>query len=169
MTSYSNWFIRARLKTRQLLLLQVLAEEGNRSDSRTALLAAVEHLSNTVDPDHPSLKLARELAGEARFPFASPGAISRAQRRRLLAMVRHAYRTVPHYRDVMDRLGFTMERLREINPRLIVAQTSGYGNVVLVCLRRCGCRLRAERDGQHGGGRQAQTDRCAGHVMSSSV
>src|ERR1700716_514041 len=28
-TSYSNWFIRARLKTRQLLLLQVLAEEGN--------------------------------------------------------------------------------------------------------------------------------------------
>jgi crotonobetainyl-CoA:carnitine CoA-transferase CaiB-like acyl-CoA transferase len=29
---------------------------------------------------------------------------------------------------VMDRLGFTKERLREINPRLIVAQTSGYGN-----------------------------------------
>lgn len=29
---------------------------------------------------------------------------------------------------VMDRLGFTNERLKEINPRLIVAQTSGYGN-----------------------------------------
>ncbi|HET7792997.1 MAG TPA: LysR substrate-binding domain-containing protein [Rhizobacter sp.] len=29
MPSYSHWFIRARLKTRQLLLLVVLAEEGN--------------------------------------------------------------------------------------------------------------------------------------------
>lgn len=29
---------------------------------------------------------------------------------------------------VMDRLGFTKEKLKEINPRLIVAQTSGYGN-----------------------------------------
>jgi len=29
---------------------------------------------------------------------------------------------------VMDRLGFTKQRLSKINPRLIVAQTSGYGN-----------------------------------------
>jgi CoA:oxalate CoA-transferase len=29
---------------------------------------------------------------------------------------------------VMDRLGFGKDRLKEINPRLIVAQTSGYGN-----------------------------------------
>ena len=29
---------------------------------------------------------------------------------------------------VMDRLGFSKQRLKEINPRLIVAQTSGYGN-----------------------------------------
>jgi formyl-CoA transferase len=29
---------------------------------------------------------------------------------------------------VMDRLGFSKEKLKEINPRLIVAQTSGYGN-----------------------------------------
>lgn len=29
---------------------------------------------------------------------------------------------------VMDRLGFSKAKLREINPRLIVAQTSGYGN-----------------------------------------
>jgi DNA-binding transcriptional LysR family regulator len=29
MTNYTHWFIRARLKTRQLLLLQALAEEGN--------------------------------------------------------------------------------------------------------------------------------------------
>ena len=29
MTNYTHWFIRARLKTRQLLLLVALAEEGN--------------------------------------------------------------------------------------------------------------------------------------------
>ena len=29
MSSYNHWFIRARLKTRQLLLLVALAEEGN--------------------------------------------------------------------------------------------------------------------------------------------
>jgi CoA:oxalate CoA-transferase len=29
---------------------------------------------------------------------------------------------------VMDRLGFSKPKLKEINPRLIVAQTSGYGN-----------------------------------------
>jgi DNA-binding transcriptional LysR family regulator len=29
MTTYNHWFIRARLKTRQLLLLVALAEEGN--------------------------------------------------------------------------------------------------------------------------------------------
>jgi len=29
MTTDSHWFLRARIKTRQLLLLQVLAEEGN--------------------------------------------------------------------------------------------------------------------------------------------
>ena len=27
--SYSNWFVRARLKTRQLLLLAAMEEEGN--------------------------------------------------------------------------------------------------------------------------------------------
>ena len=52
-----------------------------------------------------SAYLARELAGQARFPFAAPDVVSRAQRRRIRAMARHAYRTVPHYRDVMDRLG----------------------------------------------------------------
>src|SRR5260221_524977 len=29
---------------------------------------------------------------------------------------------------VMDRLGFSKQRLKEINPRLVVAQTSGFGN-----------------------------------------
>jgi tetratricopeptide (TPR) repeat protein len=46
-----------------LALGRALANQGNQADSRIALRAAVEHLSNTVDPDHPMLKLARELAG----------------------------------------------------------------------------------------------------------
>jgi tetratricopeptide (TPR) repeat protein len=46
-----------------LALGRVLAKEGNRDDARIALQAAVEHLSNTVDADHPMLRLARELAG----------------------------------------------------------------------------------------------------------
>jgi hypothetical protein len=46
-----------------LVLGRVLARQGNPADARIALRAAVEHLSNTVDGEHPMLKLARELAG----------------------------------------------------------------------------------------------------------
>jgi phenylacetate-CoA ligase len=58
-----------------------------------------------------SAYLARELAGQARFPFAPPELVARAQRRRIRAMARHAYRTVPHYREVMDRLGLGPDEL----------------------------------------------------------
>ena len=44
---------------------------------------------------------------EARFPFRSPEAIERAQRRRLRATVDHAYEHVPYYRETMRRLGLT--------------------------------------------------------------
>src|SRR5262249_49497603 len=47
----------------------------------------------------------------------------------LTRLLRTADVLVENFRPgVMDRLGFTKERLWEINPRLIVAQTSGYGN-----------------------------------------
>ena len=42
---------------------RALANEGRSVESRKAFQAAVEHLSNTVDPDHPMLQLARQLAG----------------------------------------------------------------------------------------------------------
>ncbi len=42
---------------------------------------------------------------EARFPFRSPEAIERAQRRRIAATVAHAHRHVPYYRETMRRLG----------------------------------------------------------------
>jgi phenylacetate-CoA ligase len=44
---------------------------------------------------------------EARFPFRSPEAIERAQRRRLRATVAHAYEHVPYYRETMRERGLT--------------------------------------------------------------
>jgi tetratricopeptide (TPR) repeat protein len=45
-----------------LLVGRALAEQGSAAESRKAFRAAVEHLSRTVDPDHPLLKSARNLA-----------------------------------------------------------------------------------------------------------
>src|SRR6185436_7139094 len=42
MTNYNHWFIRARLKTRQLLLLVALAEEGNIQPAASKLLKDLE-------------------------------------------------------------------------------------------------------------------------------
>jgi formyl-CoA transferase len=47
----------------------------------------------------------------------------------LAKLLRTADVLVENFRPgVMDRLGFSKEKLHELNPRLIVAQTSGYGN-----------------------------------------
>jgi phenylacetate-CoA ligase len=59
-----------------------------------------------------SASLAREIAGQARLPFATPDAIAEAQRRRVRAMVAHAARTVPFYRDTLRRLGLRPEDFR---------------------------------------------------------
>jgi len=45
-----------------LVLGRVLAKKGDPAGSQQALRSALEHLSNTVDPDHPMLLLARQLA-----------------------------------------------------------------------------------------------------------
>lgn len=52
-----------------------------------------------------SAYLARQLAGQARFPFATTEQILLAQRRRVQAMTMHAHRTVPYYRETIDGLG----------------------------------------------------------------
>jgi len=52
-----------------------------------------------------STYLAYHIRGQARFPFRSLDAIKRVQARRVQSMVSHAYRTVPYYRETMDRLG----------------------------------------------------------------
>jgi tetratricopeptide (TPR) repeat protein len=43
-----------------LVLGKVLAKKGDSVGGHEALLAAIDHLSNTVDPDHPLLLLARQ-------------------------------------------------------------------------------------------------------------
>ena len=53
-----------------------------------------------------------QLLGEARYPFRSPDAIRRDQSRRVRAAVSHAFRHVPHYRDIRRRLGLEPERFR---------------------------------------------------------
>jgi serine/threonine-protein kinase len=44
-----------------LVLGRVLTKKGDSAAGREALLAAIDHLSNTLDPDHPLLLLARQL------------------------------------------------------------------------------------------------------------
>lgn len=52
-----------------------------------------------------SAYLAYHARGQARFPFRPIEAIERAQTRRVRRIVSHAYRTVPYYRETLDRLG----------------------------------------------------------------
>lgn len=59
--------------------------------------------------------LAHHWRGQARFPYRSSSAIENAQRRRIRRMVVHAYRTVPYYRETMDRLGLHADEIRTAN------------------------------------------------------
>jgi hypothetical protein len=45
-----------------LVLGRVLGKKGDAAGSEQALRSALEHLSNTVDANHPMLLLARQLA-----------------------------------------------------------------------------------------------------------
>ena len=56
--------------------------------------------------------LAAQSPLQPRFPFRGEEAIERAQRRRVAAAIRYAYRYVPYYRDTMDRLGIAPDNLR---------------------------------------------------------
>lgn len=56
--------------------------------------------------------MAYHLHGQARFPFKSLDAINHVQGRRVRRMVSHAYRTVPYYRETMNRLGLRPDDFR---------------------------------------------------------
>ena len=51
--------------------------------------------------------LCYHLRGQAGYPFRPLEAVRRDQSRRVRAMVTHAYRRVPHYREVMERQGLS--------------------------------------------------------------
>jgi len=52
-----------------------------------------------------SVYCAYHLSGQAGFPFRRFEAIERVQARRVGNIMSHAYRTVPYYRETMDKLG----------------------------------------------------------------
>lgn len=56
--------------------------------------------------------LAREFAGQARFAFRPLPAIRHAQSRRIRAMVEHAWRTVPFWREAMRERGLAPRDFR---------------------------------------------------------
>lgn len=60
-----------------------------------------------------SICLAYSMMGQARFPFKPLEAIKKIQARRVRKMVAHAYRSVPYYRDTMNRLGLKVEDFQE--------------------------------------------------------
>jgi len=75
-----------------------------------------------------SAYLARHMAGQARLPFRSADAIRRMQQRRLRRMIAHAYRTVPWYRETMDRLSLSAGDFRTVEDlaRLPIIEVEQY-------------------------------------------
>ena len=59
-----------------------------------------------------SARIARAMLAARRFPSTDGDAIRRAQERRIADVVRHAFRTVPYYRDLARRLGCDPRDLR---------------------------------------------------------
>jgi phenylacetate-CoA ligase len=77
-----------------------------------------------------SAYLAFQMLNQPRVPFLPLGTVKRMQARRVRAMVVHAYRTVPYYKETFDRLGLTvgdfrgaedLTRLPVIEPRQLQA------------------------------------------------
>ncbi|HYD50903.1 MAG TPA: hypothetical protein VEB21_21280 [Terriglobales bacterium] len=61
-----------------------------------------------------SAYLAVQLRGQAYFPFRRRAEIAAAQGRNLAAIVRHAQRTVPYYRETLGRMNLTPADLRSV-------------------------------------------------------
>ena len=59
--------------------------------------------------------LARQMIGQRRLPFLPAGRLERLQAQRIRTMVEHAYRTVPFYREAMDRLRLRPEDVRTVD------------------------------------------------------
>jgi hypothetical protein len=58
--------------------------------------------------------LACQLVGQKGVPFLPWADIQRRQSRRIRRLVHYAYRTVPHYRETMSRLGLGPDQIRSV-------------------------------------------------------
>ena len=73
---------------------------------------------------------------------------SASGRATLAALVRHADVLIESFRTgVLDRLGFSVERLLELNPRLIVLSVTGFGHDGPEGVAQATTRSRKERQG----------------------
>lgn len=60
-----------------------------------------------------SITLGYYMMGQTHFPFRPLETIKRIQAQRVRKMVAHAYRSVPYYRDTMDRFGLKVEDFQD--------------------------------------------------------
>lgn len=65
-----------------------------------------------LDRLHWTVHLARQMLGQARYPFRPLAAIEADRDRRVRSIVAHAYRHVPYYREIMDRMGLEPDGFR---------------------------------------------------------
>jgi len=86
-------------------------------------------------------RVALEAGRQRRVPFWSPARIERAQRRRLTRIVRHAWDTVPFWREAMEERGLTprdlpsvddLKRLPLIDGALFHARKADFGSTAVV-------------------------------------
>jgi DNA-binding transcriptional LysR family regulator len=106
MTAESHWFIRARLKMRQLLLLEALAEEGN-------IHRASEVLHMTQPAASKLLKDLEEMLGVVLFER-----LPRGMRPTIYgeAMIRHARMALTSLNQAFDEIeGFRAGRFGQVN------------------------------------------------------
>ena len=62
---------------------------------------------NLVGKARTSARVLARARRQRRVPYLPETELRRIQAARVRAIVAHAYRTVPHYRETMDRLGLT--------------------------------------------------------------
>jgi DNA-binding transcriptional LysR family regulator len=97
MINYSHWFIRARLKTRQLLLLVALAEEGN-------IHRAAEVLNMTQPAASKLLKDLEDVLGVSLFDRLPRGMRATAYGEAMIRHARIALSSLNHAHDEVQAL-----------------------------------------------------------------
>lgn len=153
--SYSNWFVRARLKTRQLQLLAAMEEEGNvrraadvlgmTQPAASRLLKELEDMLEVSLFDRTPHGMRATLYGEVMIRHARMVLSNLSHAHEEIGTARRSGRPGAHWRDRRGRRddGAARHRQREgtVSP---VADLGGGGNV-----RRHAAEARRGRTGYH--------------------